>query len=54
MTEVAHLDLETRSTVDLKPAGLYKYFESDSTEVLVVRWRIGNRVGDETNLFPLT
>ncbi len=44
---VAHLDLETRSTCDLKSAGLYRYFEDDSTEVLVVRWKVGDREVDE-------
>jgi len=51
---VAHLDLETRSTVDLKKAGLYRYFEDESTEVLCVRWKIGEQTGDETNLAPIT
>lgn len=54
MPETAHLDIETRSPVDLKTAGLHKYFEHPETEVLVVRWRIGERTGDQTNLFPLT
>ena len=39
---VAHLDLESRSTCDLKTSGLYKYWEDPETEVLVVRWRIGD------------
>ena len=52
MAEVAHLDIETRSTVDLKTAGLYRYFEDDSTEVLVVRWRIGDRCGDHDDILP--
>jgi DNA polymerase len=39
---IAHLDIETRSTCDLKTAGLYRYFEDPETEVLVVRWRIGD------------
>ena len=42
MTETAHLDLESRSTCDLKSAGLYRYWEDPETEVLVVRWRIGD------------
>lgn len=54
MTEVAHLDIETRSPVDLKKAGMYRYFDDPRTEVLVVRWRIGDRKGDQDNLFPLT
>jgi len=53
MADVAHLDIETRSPVDLKTAGLYRYFEDDRTEVLVVRWRIGDQVGDAHNLAPL-
>lgn len=52
--DIAHLDIETRSPVDLKTAGLYKYFEHPETEVLVVRWRIGDQRGDGSNLFPLT
>ena len=39
---VVHLDLESRSTCDLKSAGLYRYWEDAETEVLVVRWRIGD------------
>lgn len=39
---VAHLDLESRSTCDLKTAGLYRYWQDPETEVLVVRWRIGD------------
>jgi DNA polymerase len=50
---VAHLDVETRSTVDLKKAGLYRYFEDETTEVIAVRWRIGEYAGDENNLVPL-
>lgn len=38
----AHLDVETRSTVDLKKAGLYRYFEDQTTEVICVRFRIGD------------
>lgn len=53
MPESAHLDIETRSRVDLKTAGLYRYFEDDSTEVLVVRWRIGDKTGDENDITPL-
>ena len=46
---VAHLDIETRSTCDLKTAGLYRYFEDPETEVLVVRWRIGDGPVEEFN-----
>jgi len=52
MPDVAHLDEETRSAVNLKTAGLYRYFEDDTTEVLVVRWRIGEQRGDQGNLEP--
>ena len=38
----AHLDVETRSTCELKSAGLYRYFEDPTTECIVVRFRIGN------------
>jgi len=38
----AHLDFETRSDVDLKKAGLYRYVESPNTWVWGFSWRIGN------------
>ena len=38
----AHLDIETRSTCDLKTAGLYRYFDDPESEVLVVRWRLND------------
>ena len=41
MTDAAHYDVETRSTVDLKTAGLSRYFEDPETELLVARWQIG-------------
>lgn len=52
MSDVAHLDIETRSTVDLKTAGLYRYFEDELTEVIVVRWRIGDQRGDLNTIGP--
>ena len=52
MHQVAHLDVESRSLVDLKKAGLYKYWEHESTEILVVRWRIGDRRGNQDDLAP--
>ena len=39
---VASLDFETRSNVDLKKAGLHRYFEDESTEILCMAWRIGD------------
>jgi DNA polymerase bacteriophage-type len=50
----AHFDLETRSTVDLKKAGAFRYFEHPLTEIICMSWRIGDhgpvnrwRPGDE-------
>lgn len=36
---VLHLDLETRSAVDLKKAGVYRYAEDPSTAIWVARFR---------------
>lgn len=52
MAEAAHLDIETRSTVDLKTAGLYRYFEDASTEVVIVRWRLGDQRGNLASIEP--
>ena len=35
-----HIDFETRSAVDLKKAGLYRYFQDESTRVWVLRYKI--------------
>ncbi len=49
----ASIDFETRSTVDLKKAGAYRYFEDATTEILCMAWRIEDgevqlwRPGDE-------
>jgi DNA polymerase len=49
----AHLDLETRSTCELKTAGLHRYFEDPETDVLIVRWRIGDgAVGTIADIQP--
>lgn len=40
----AHIDFETRSDVDLKKAGLYRYVESPHTWVWGFSWRIGDAV----------
>jgi len=53
LCETAHLDLESRSLANLKTVGLHRYWEDDSSEVLVVRWRIGDRRGDHDDLTPL-
>ncbi len=44
MTEplVAHIDFETRSTVDLKKSGVYRYAEDPSTEILCMSWCVGD------------
>ena len=39
---VASIDMETRSHCDLKKAGLHRYFEDASTEILCMAWRIGD------------
>lgn len=38
MYEWCSVDFETRSTVDLKAAGVYKYAESEHTDVLCMAW----------------
>lgn len=38
----ASIDFETRSTVDLRKAGVYRYFEDPNTEVICMAWRIGD------------
>ena len=38
---VLHLDFETRSAVDLKKAGVHRYAEDESTEVLCLSYRVG-------------
>lgn len=35
-----HIDFETRSAVDLRKAGLYRYFQDESTSVWVLRYQI--------------
>lgn len=39
----AHIDFETRSTVDLKKAGVYRYAEHPHTGVICMSWRIGDK-----------
>jgi DNA polymerase len=39
---VASIDFETRSEADLRKAGLHRYFEDESTEILCMAWRIGD------------
>lgn len=42
MTEsVLHIDFETRSTVDLRKTGMYRYAEDPSTDVWVACWCLG-------------
>ena len=40
MTDAAHLDFETRSTVDLKKAGAYRYAEHSTTEPICFSWSV--------------
>lgn len=44
MTEplVGHIDFETRSTVDLKKSGVYRYAEDPTTEILCMSWCVGD------------
>lgn len=39
----AHHDFETRSAVDLKKTGVYKYVEHPSTAIWMMSWRIGHK-----------
>lgn len=38
----AHIDFETRSTVDLKKAGAWRYSRDASTQIICMAWRIGD------------
>ena len=38
---VLHIDFETRSAVDLKRAGAYRYAEDSTTEIICLSYRIG-------------
>ncbi len=42
MANVLHIDGETRSTVDLKRAGAYVYFDDDNTDVWCVAYAMNN------------
>ncbi len=50
MSEVAHVDFETRSAIDLKKVGLYNYARHPSTEPWVMAWAIGE---EEPNVWML-
>jgi hypothetical protein len=56
MTLKAHIDFETRSAVDLRKAGMHRYAEDPTTEIVCMSWRLGDgpvqrwRPGDP---FPL-
>ena len=39
---IASIDFETRSAVDLRASGLYKYMESPTSKALCLAWRIGD------------
>lgn len=39
---VAHIDFETRSTVDLKKAGAYRYAQDPGTAILCLAWKLGD------------
>ncbi len=40
MYDAAHIDLETRSDVDLKKCGAYRYFESPHADVLMASYKL--------------
>lgn len=42
MSEVLHIDVESRSTVELKTAGLFKYWADPNTDVWMAAWAIGD------------
>lgn len=42
MTDRCGVDFETRSAVDLKSAGVYRYSEDETTEVLCLGWAIND------------
>lgn len=42
LTEIAHVDFETRSLADLKRSGAYRYMEDPSTEVICMAYCIGS------------
>jgi len=44
--DTCSLDFETRSTVDLKKVGSYKYFEHESTDVLCLAYAFGDAEPD--------
>lgn len=39
---VAHIDFETRSCCDLRKAGVYRYAEDVTTEIICMSWRVGD------------
>jgi DNA polymerase len=39
--DIASIDFETRSVVDLRRSGVYPYAESPQTEIICMAWRIG-------------
>lgn len=43
MTDVVHVDFETRSDVDLRTEGAFRYFESPHTKVLICCWQMKGR-----------
>lgn len=42
MSVVAHLDFETRSACDLKKAGVHRYAEHPTTQIVCMSWCIGD------------
>lgn len=41
MAEPLHIDLETRSAVDLKKVGAHRYAEDESTSIILGSYRFG-------------
>lgn len=42
MNKPLHIDFETRSAVDLRSAGLYRYFEDPTTDILCMAYAFGD------------
>ena len=42
MSDVLHIDLESRSTCDLTRRNAYVYFEDESTEIICLAWAFGD------------
>lgn len=54
MTGALHIDFETRSAVDLRAAGVYRYAQDPSTGIWCMAWSLGGKRGiwKEGGFFP--